>query len=130
MKARRALLLMLAVSLQGCVMMPRTVYRTDPECGTVQKRMQLEPVQYGSIAGCSNEGCAVLLAAAGLVTAASVVVSGSIVIVGETVYWLERQGPNQPACVKPPPGAPVRYGVPLPAPAPASPVNPPAQQAP
>ena len=92
--------------------MVRSSPRPNPECGTVQKRMQLEPVQYGSIAGCSNEGCAVLLAAAGLVTAASVVVSGSIVIVGETVYWLERQGPNQPACVRPPAGTRERYGMP------------------
>ena len=101
MKTRRAILLVLLLFLQACVMVPRTVHKLDPECGTVQRRMTLEPVQMGSIAGCSNEGCAVLLAAAGLVTAASVVISGSIVIVGETVYWLERQGPNQPACVKP-----------------------------
>jgi hypothetical protein len=104
MKTHRAILLvLLLLLLQACVMVPRTVHKLDPECGTVQRRMTLEPVQMGSIAGCSNEGCAVLLAAAGLVTAASVVISGSIVIVGETVYWLERQGPNQPACVKPAP---------------------------
>jgi hypothetical protein len=120
MKARRALALALLLLVQGCVMVPRTVHKLDPECGTVQRRMVLEPVQVGAISGCSNEGCAVLLAAAGLVSAASVVISGSIVIVGETVYWLERQGPNQTACVKPPPGAPLQYRVmPLPAPLPA-----------
>jgi hypothetical protein len=115
MKSHRVVLFMLPLLLQACVMVPRTVHKLDPECGTVQRRMELEPVQMGSIAGCSNEGCAVLLAAAGLATAASVVISGSIVMVGETVYWLERQGPNQPACVKPVPGAPAPYrgGVPV-----------------
>lgn len=98
--ARRAVLLVLPL-LQACVMVPRTVHEVDPRCGTTVRRMELEPVQIAAISGCSNDGCVVLLAAAGVTAAVSTIVSGSIAIAGNAVYWLERQGANQPACSKP-----------------------------
>ncbi|MDB5859621.1 MAG: hypothetical protein JWQ76_3310 [Ramlibacter sp.] len=78
--------------LAACVMVPVTVGVYDPECGTVARQMTLQPVQLAAIQGCSNQGCAVLLVAAGATAAASLVVSGSIAIVGNVAYWLERQG--------------------------------------
>jgi hypothetical protein len=78
--------------LCGCVMVPQTVHRYDPQCRTMARSMELQAVQLAWIQGCSNEGCAVLLAAAGATAAASAVISGSIVIVGNVVYWLENEG--------------------------------------
>jgi hypothetical protein len=71
---------------------PRTVNGYDPQCQAVVRTMELQPVQIAAIQGCSNEGCVVLLAAAGATAAVSTVISGSIAIVGNVVYWLERQG--------------------------------------
>jgi len=85
------------LALAGCVMVPRTVHHYDPECQLTVRSMQLEAIQIGAIQGCANEGCLVLLAAAGATAAASAVVSGSITIVGNVVYWLEKQG----RCQKP-----------------------------
>ena len=92
MKALRLLAAAFVLLLAGCVVVPRTVHRYDPECRVAVRTMELQPVQVASLGGCSNHGCAVLLAAAGATAAASVVVSGSIVVVGNVVYWLERQG--------------------------------------
>jgi hypothetical protein len=85
--------------LAGCVLVPVTVATYDPACGMVARQMTLQPVQLAAIQGCSNQGCAVLVVAAGATAAASLVVSGSIAIVGNVVYWLERQG----RCLEPPP---------------------------
>ena len=82
----------LVLMLQGCVMLPRTVVTHDEPCHTQVRHMVLQPVQVAGIAGCSNQGCAVALAVAGVVGVASVVVSGSIAVAGNVVYWLERQG--------------------------------------
>ena len=57
-----------------------------------EHHMTLEAYQVASLGGCSNEGCAVLLAAVGVVSAASAVVSGSVVVTGNVVYWLEKKG--------------------------------------
>ena len=54
--------------------------------------MTLQSYQVATIAGCSNEGCVALLAAAGVVSATSAVVSGSVVLTGNVVYWLEKKG--------------------------------------
>jgi len=54
--------------------------------------MDLQPVQIAAISGCSDDGCAALLVAAGATAAASAVISGSIVIAGNVVYWFEKQG--------------------------------------
>ena len=89
---RRIGLAALLLSLAACVVVPQTVYRPNPGCRTVERSMELQAVQLAWIQGCSNEGCAVLLAAAGVTAAASAVVSGSIAVVGNIVYWLERQG--------------------------------------
>lgn len=91
----------LAAALSACVVVPRTVVHYDTECHIVARQMTLQAVQVASIAGCSNSGCAALLAAAGATAAASLVVSGTIAVVGNVVYWLEKQGD----CVRP--GAPV-----------------------
>ena len=82
----------LSLLLAGCVVVPHTVASYDPHCRTVARRMTLDTWQVASLGGCSNEGCVVLLAAAGVTAAASAVVSGSIAVIGNAVYWLERQG--------------------------------------
>lgn len=87
-----ALCILLPLLLQACVLVPRTTEVYDADCQVMSRQMNLAPVQIASIQGCSNSGCAVLLAAAGATAAASAVVSGSIVIVGNAVYWLEKQG--------------------------------------
>ena len=84
-----ALLLLL---LQGCVYLPRTTVVYDADCRITSKRMDLQPVQIAAISGCSNDGCAALLVAAGATAAASEVISGSIVVAGNVVYWFEKQG--------------------------------------
>lgn len=89
---RTAAVALAAALLAGCVLVPHTVERYDAECRVAVRTMELQPVQIASIQHCANEGCAVLLAAAGATAAASAVISGSIVIVGNVVYWLERQG--------------------------------------
>lgn len=91
-RAAAVLCVLLSLLLQACVLVPRTVEVYDADCKVMSRHMDLAPVQIASIQGCSNSGCAVLLAAAGATAAASAVVSGSIVIVGNAVYWLEKQG--------------------------------------
>jgi hypothetical protein len=91
MKALRAAAAVVPL-LAGCVVVPQTTYGYDPECRMVSRRMELQAVQVAAIGGCSNEGCAVLLAAAGVTAAASAVVSGSIMVIGNVVYWMEKQG--------------------------------------
>lgn len=81
--------------LAACVLVPHTVHGWDPECRVEVRHMELQPVQIASIQHCANDGCLVLLAAAGATAAASAVISGSISIVGNVVYWLERQGSCQ-----------------------------------
>ena len=83
--------LSVAALLAGCVYIPRTKIAYN-ECGMESKRKVLQLEQVGIMAGCANEACIGLLAAAGVVTAASAVVSGSIVVAGNIVYWLERKG--------------------------------------
>jgi hypothetical protein len=78
--------------LQACVYVPRTTAFYDADCRVSARRMDLEPLQLASIQQCGNEGCVVLLVAAGATAAASAIVSGSIVIVGNVVYWFEKQG--------------------------------------
>jgi hypothetical protein len=78
--------------LQACVMVPRTVEGYDAGCRTQARHMVLDAVQVGSIGSCSNQGCVMIVAVAGVTAAASAVVSGSIAVVGNVVYWLERQG--------------------------------------
>jgi hypothetical protein len=83
----------LAATLGGCVVVPVTHEVYDENCGIVARQMALD-VQHVSVfvGGCTNEGCAGLLAAMGAVAAASAVVSGSIVIAGNIVYWFEKRG--------------------------------------
>jgi hypothetical protein len=83
---------LLVLVLQGCVYVPRTAVVYDADCQVTSKQMELQPVQIAAIAGCSNEGCAALLVAAGATAAASAVISGSIVVAGNVVYWFEKQG--------------------------------------
>ena len=77
--------------LGGCLYLPETTTRYDPDCGIYERKATMQPHQVGSLMGCQDEGCAVLLVAAGAVTAASAVISGSVVVVGNVVYWLEKQ---------------------------------------
>jgi hypothetical protein len=88
----RAAFVAIALLLHGCVLVPRTVVRYDPGCRVAVRRMELQPVQIAAIGGCSNQGCALLVAAAAVTAAASAVVSGSITLAGNVVYWLEEQG--------------------------------------
>lgn len=78
--------------LAGCVYLPETTSRYDPECGIYERKAIMQPHQVGTLMGCQDDGCVILLAAAGAVTAASAVISGSVVVVGNVVYWLEKQG--------------------------------------
>ena len=82
----------------GCVYLPETTTRYDPDCGIYERKAIMQPHQVGTLMGCQDEGCVVLLVAAGAVTAASAVISGSVVVVGNVVYWLEKQA----QCLKPP----------------------------
>jgi hypothetical protein len=84
-------------ALQACVVLPVTSEVYDPQCQRIDRHMDLQPVQIAAIQGCSNQGCAMLLAAAGATAAVSLVVSGSIVVVGNVVYWVESQGRCRPA---------------------------------
>jgi hypothetical protein len=90
-----ALTLML---LAGCVYLPETTTRYNPDCGIYERKAIMQPHQIGTLMGCQDDGCAVLLVAAGAVTAASAVISGSVVVVGNVVYWLEKQA----QCLNPP----------------------------
>ncbi len=85
-------LLLAALALGSCIVVPvsQTVY--DPDCRTATRQVTLEAAYLGGFTRCAGDGCVAMLAAMGVVTAASVVVSGSIAIVGNVVYWLERQG--------------------------------------
>ena len=71
--------------------LPGTTTRYDPDCGIYERKAIMQPHQIGTLMGCRDEGCVVLLVAAGAVTAASAVISGSVVVVGNVVYWLEKQ---------------------------------------
>lgn len=84
--------LLLALTLQACVMVPRTTETYDPDCRLVSKRMDLQPLQLGAFQRCGGSECSAMLVAFGAVAAASVVVSGSIVVVGNVAYWLEERG--------------------------------------
>jgi hypothetical protein len=82
--------------LSSCIVVPRTVEVYDPECQVVARHMDLQSVQVGYIAGCSNQGCATLIVAAAATVTASAIISGSIVVIGNTVYWFEKQGRCNP----------------------------------
>lgn len=102
----RALVLSCLVGgLAGCIYVPVTTEVYDRDCQVVSRQMALQPVQVGGLQHCSNEGCAVLLVAAGATAVASAVVSGSIVVVGNVVYWFEKRGRCSKA-VAPPPAPP------------------------
>lgn len=95
-KLRRSLAWLLIPLLPSCIVVPRTVEKYDPECRIVARHMDLEAVQIGYIAGCSNEGCATLILAAAATVTATAIISGSIVVIGNTVYWFEKQGRCKP----------------------------------
>ncbi|RYY69116.1 MAG: hypothetical protein EOO24_51255 [Comamonadaceae bacterium] len=97
-RTARLLALPAALALQACIFVPRTAEVYDADCHIAARQVRLEAVQVASIGGCSNEGCALLLAASGVTAAASAVISGSIVVAGNAVYWLEKQG----RCVRAP----------------------------
>jgi hypothetical protein len=88
----RSGLALASVLLGGCVYLPETTTRYDPDCGIYERKAIMQAHQVGTLMGCRDEGCVVLLVAAGAVTAASAVISGSVVVVGNVVYWLEKQG--------------------------------------
>jgi hypothetical protein len=78
--------------LNACVVVPQVRERYDADCRMLRRHITLEAAYVGGVPRyCVGDGCAIYLAAAGLVTAASVVVSGSIAIVGNALYWTEEQ---------------------------------------
>ena len=83
---------MSAVFISGCIYLPQTTTTYNKECQLDERHMTLAGGHVAEIAGCSNEGCAALLVAAGVVSAATAVVSGSVVVAGNVVYWLEKKG--------------------------------------
>ncbi len=92
--SRSALGLLAAITLSGCVFVPRTTSSYNEECQIVEKQMKLTvALLMDQPPNCSKaEDCAVFLALLGGVAAGSAVVSGSVVLVGNTLYWLEEQG--------------------------------------
>lgn len=110
----------MCAALSGCVYLPVTVEVYDPDCRIVTRQMALQPVQLGAFHSCANEGCVMLLAAAGATAAASAVVSGSIVVAGNVAYWFEKKGRCQPdggsGAVPPPAGSPASVPTRLPRP--------------
>lgn len=95
---RRALFApVLAAALAGCIYVPVSHEVYDAQCDIVAREMRLDVQQVAGFGGgCTNQGCAALLAAMGAVTAASAVVSGSIVLAGNVVYWFEKRGRCNP----------------------------------
>jgi hypothetical protein len=85
----------LSTLLQSCVYVPRTTQVFDPQCRVAAKHMVLQEVQLAAIQHCANEGCVVLVLAAGVATAASVLISGTLVVAGNVAYWFERQSQCQ-----------------------------------
>lgn len=81
-----------AAALAGCVVVPRSAEVYDPRCRTYVRQVVLETEVIGSIGGCRNDGCLVLLASAGVISAVSLVISGSVAVVGNVASWLERGG--------------------------------------
>jgi hypothetical protein len=88
----KALSLVAAALLAGCVFVPKTQTTYDPQCSVHRRQMTLDAAQLGNFNGCSGRECGYVLAALGAVAAASLVVSGSIVIAGNMVYYLEARG--------------------------------------
>ena len=88
----RCVVLLTALFLQSCIVVPRTETVYDEQCQTYARQMTLTPVQLGYFGSCAGRDCAYLLAALGAVAAASLVVSGSIAVAHNTVYWVEKQG--------------------------------------
>jgi len=82
----------LSALMTACVYLPRTTTSYNEDCKIETRSMTLEPYQIASIGRCSNQDCAAILVAAGVVGAASAVVSGSVVVTGNVVYWLEEKG--------------------------------------
>ena len=87
-----ASLFLALLCLEGCVYLPTTTAVYDADCQVAARKMALQPVQIAAIGGCTNEGCAALLVAAGATAAVSAVISGTIVVAGNVVYWFEKQG--------------------------------------
>ena len=83
---------LLALTVAGCVYLPRTTVVYDADCKVQAKQMTMELTQIGGFGRCGGSECAQLLVAAGAVTAVSAVVTGSIVVTGNIVYWFEKQG--------------------------------------
>ena len=88
-------LMLMAMVLQACVVVPRTTTFYDEDCRIHMRQMVLDVEQVGFFGGCATQGCVALLVGAGVVTAATAVVSGSIAVAGNIVYWFERQGQCQ-----------------------------------
>jgi len=95
MRTPRMLLLLAALPICGCVMVPVTVEGFDPDCRVVTHHMELQPVQLNAIGRCGDGACAAIVLG---VSAASAIVSGSIVVVGNVGYWAEHRA----SCVAPP----------------------------
>lgn len=89
---KRCLLLVAPLLLAGCIVRPRTVSDYDQECRIVARHMELRADTFhGDFFSCSNQQCAPLLIAAGVVSVGSAVVSGSIFVAGNVVYWFEKK---------------------------------------
>jgi hypothetical protein len=91
-RAMKALALLAAALLSGCVFVPRTQTTYDAQCSVHRRQMTLDAAQLGNFNGCSGRECGYVLAAIGAIAAASLVVSGSIVVAGNMVYYLEARG--------------------------------------
>ena len=87
-----ALLALLGLTLQACVVVPQVREVYDPGCRMMKKEVRLETAVLGRLQACQGDGCVAILVATGAVTAATAVVSGSLALIGNVAYWFERQG--------------------------------------
>lgn len=115
--SRPALGFLTAITLSGCVFVPRVSTSYNEDCRIVEKQLDLHMKELelprldcsGSGNGCGYVGIVYAGVAVG-----SAVVSGSIVLVGNTVYWLEEQGKCDWPVVEKIKQFPRSVGVPLP----------------
>jgi len=97
----RVMVVAVALALSGCMAVPRTVEVYDPSCRSMMRRVVLDEVQIGAIAGCANQGCVALVVGASAFTAATYLVSGTIMVVGNVAYEVERRVQCNPADASP-----------------------------
>ena len=63
-RINRVVCVVMTSLLSGCIFLPHTTSRYNADCEIYERKMVLESYQIATVAGCSNEGCVAILAAA------------------------------------------------------------------